>query len=196
MNWTQSHDMLLATHNCARCHGAGRIREKKDRSISCGCVFRNIFRSCLRRFRHCVERNNPPSTVQLERTTGNLRRAFYSRRMEEYAADFYLVSRRVLTPEEFDLFKYHFLYGADHHLCCRRMNIEKGKFFHDIYRIQQTLGRVFRDLQPYPLFPLEDYFHNAGSLSLEELRSTIRLGEEEGPKPLTPPLATPLPKAA
>jgi hypothetical protein len=28
-----------------------------------------------------------------------------------------------------------------------------------VYRLQQKLGRVFRELEPYGLFPVDDYFH-------------------------------------
>ncbi|MGI8741740.1 MAG: hypothetical protein ACR2NN_04055 [Bryobacteraceae bacterium] len=40
------------------------------------------------------------------------------------------------------------------------MNIDRGAFFHNVYRLQQKLGRVFRELQPYALYPLNEYFHN------------------------------------
>jgi hypothetical protein len=43
-------------------------------------------------------------------------------------------------------------------LCCRQMQMEKGLFFHAVYRIQQKLGRAFRETRPYPLFPLDEYF--------------------------------------
>ena len=38
------------------------------------------------------------------------------------------------------------------------MNIDRGTFSHAIYRIQQKLGRVFRELEPFALFPLDAYF--------------------------------------
>jgi hypothetical protein len=48
--------------------------------------------------------------------------------------------------------------GADWKLCSRKLGIDRGNFFHAIYRIEQKLGRVFRELQPYPLFPVDEYF--------------------------------------
>jgi len=36
--------------------------------------------------------------------------------------------------------------------------MERGNFFHEFYRIQQKLGRIFRELAPYSLFPLDEYF--------------------------------------
>lgn len=36
--------------------------------------------------------------------------------------------------------------------------MDRGLFFHSIYRIQQKLGKVFRELEPYALYPLDEYF--------------------------------------
>ena len=74
-------------------------------------------------------------------------------------ADFCLVSRRNLSEDEHRLFRYHFLLGADWTLCTGKLGMSRGNFFHAVYRIEQKLGRVFRELQPYPLFPLDDYFN-------------------------------------
>ena len=83
----------------------------------------------------------------------------WGRKDEEYIADFCLVSRRALDELEYRVFKFHFLLGADWRLCTRRLNIDRGNFFHIVYRIEQKLGRVYRELEPYGLFPLDEYFH-------------------------------------
>ena len=75
-------------------------------------------------------------------------------------ADFCLVSRRTLSEYEYRLFKFHFLLGADWKLCCHKLNLDRGSFFHEIYRIQQKLGRTFRELEPHALFPLDEYFNS------------------------------------
>ena len=36
--------------------------------------------------------------------------------------------------------------------------MERGDFFHEVYRIQRKLGRIYRELTPYSLFPLDEYF--------------------------------------
>ncbi|MBI4902711.1 MAG: hypothetical protein HY820_03700 [Acidobacteria bacterium] len=82
----------------------------------------------------------------------------WSRKDEEFVADFYLVSKRTLDPQEWDIFRYHFMLGADWRLCCRRLNINRGQFFHSIYRIEQKLGRNFKEIEPYALFPVDEYF--------------------------------------
>ena len=52
--------------------------------------------------------------------------------------------------------------------------MDRGTFFHTIYRIQQKLGREFADLQPYALYPPSEYFHGAVT------------GREQGPTPVPP----------
>ncbi len=99
------------------------------------------------------------SHVSLEPHAGRNRPNSWGLKDEEFIADFTLVARRNLTEEEHRLFRYHFLLGADWKLCSRKLGIDRGNFFHSVYRIEQKLGRVFRELQPYPLFPLDDYFH-------------------------------------
>ena len=42
--------------------------------------------------------------------------------------------------------------------------MDRGMFFHAIYRIEQKLGRKFRELEPYALFPLDEYFHGPSRL--------------------------------
>src|ERR1039458_3023746 len=69
-----------------------------------------------------------------------------------------LVSRRALDEEDHRLFLYYFLLGADWKLCARQLKMDRGNFFHAIYRIERTLGRTFAELKPYALFPLDEYF--------------------------------------
>jgi len=90
---------------------------------------------------------------------GRQRSNTWGRKDEEFIADFDLVSRRTLSQNEYRLFRYHFLLGADWKLCTRKLGVDRGNFFHSVYRIEQKLGRMFRELKPYPLFPLDDYFY-------------------------------------
>jgi hypothetical protein len=82
----------------------------------------------------------------------------YSRKREEFIADFCLVSQRTLNEFDYKLLRYHYLLGADWKLCCRKFQIDRGTFFHYIYRIENRLGRVFAELQPYALYPVDEYF--------------------------------------
>jgi hypothetical protein len=130
------------------------------------------------------------SHVRFDIIGGQERRPVWGRKDEEYIADFCLVSKRFLDDFEYKIFRFHFLLGADWKLCCRQLKMEKGVFFHAIYRIQQKLGRAFRELTPYPLFPLDQYF---GAVVRKELSSEARNVLRMPPKvnkrrPLRPPL--------
>jgi hypothetical protein len=132
---------------------------RTGKEYPCNCVFRGIFRACYNRFRDCSSEEKYLSRVSLELcASGRDGRHVYSRKTEDYIADFCLVSRRTLDEFDYRLFRYHFLLGADWKLCCRQMKIDRGTFFHAVYRIEQILGRTFRELEPYGLYPLDEYF--------------------------------------
>jgi hypothetical protein len=181
MQWNRSNVLGLAKLTCCTCHGYGLRIVHKKKELPCHCVFRAIFRTCYNRFRDCVANGGHASTVSLEFFRGKEGRRSYSRKKEEYMADFYLVSRRELDALEFRVFRYHFLLGADWKLCCRQLGIDRGSFFHTVYRIEQKLGRVFAELEPYGLYPVDEYFGG-----------TIR---REPAQPLPPPVALRPPKA-
>jgi hypothetical protein len=163
MEWNRSDTLALAMHNCAHCHGSG-LRLVKKGAAPCNCVLRAIFRICWDRFARCVTQERHLSRVSVEPHIGRSRPSTWGRKDEEFIADFSLVSRRALEESEYRLFRYHFLLGADWRLCTRRLNMDRGNLFHAVYRIEQKLGRTFRELKPYPLFPLDEYFHGASIL--------------------------------
>jgi hypothetical protein len=126
------------------------------REIPCECVYRAIFRSCFSGFR---EDDDPHiGTVSWEFSPMGGRR-MYGRKREEYNADFCLVGGRVLTDADYEVFKLHFLLGADWRLCCRQLHMDRGSFYHAVYRIEERLGRVFAELEPYALYPVIEYFN-------------------------------------
>lgn len=159
MEWTRSDTIALAKNTCVQCHGIGLHLGRGGRLVPCNCVLRAIFRACLKRFHYCAAKEKYLSRISLELMHGRERKLSWGRKDEEYMADFILVSRRHLDASEYRLFKFHFLLGADWKLCCRQLKMDRGNFFHAIYRIEQKLGRVFRELEPYSLFPLSEYFH-------------------------------------
>jgi hypothetical protein len=106
------------------------------------------------------------SRISLEPHMGRKRTSSWGRKDEEYIADFSLVARRTLDDFEYKLFRYHFILGADWKLCSRRLELDRGNFFHAVYRIEQKLGRTFRELEPYPMFPLDEYFNGPSRLEM------------------------------
>jgi hypothetical protein len=171
--------MGMANTACVHCWGTGLLLETYQ---VCACVDRNVFRACLARFRACAEGAGFIAPVSLD-----ARGLTYSRTGEEYMADFHLVAKRALRAGiEWDVFRYHFLLGADWKLCCRRLGINRGNFFHAVYAIEAKLGRVLRTLEPYALWPLDEYFMGAG----RGARTTAILAQMEPRRvPLVPPLA-------
>jgi hypothetical protein len=158
MNWTRSETLALAQQSCVLCYGLGLRELHLGAPTPCACVFRAVFRACFNRFREYVGSERRISQVSLEAIPGKKHRAVYSRKDEEYVADFVLVSRRMLNGADYQLFKFHFLLGADWKLCTRRLGVDRGSFYHQVYRIQERLGRVFAELEPYALFPVDEYF--------------------------------------
>jgi len=159
MEWTRSETLALAQQSCTFCYGLGLRPGRAGASTPCNCVFRAIFRACYERFRYCVSKEKHVSRVSLEATPGSNRRSVWGLKDEEYIADFCLVSRRALSPREHRVFRYHYLLGADWKLCCQKLSADRGAFFHEIYRIEQKLGRTFRELEPHALFPVDEYFN-------------------------------------
>ena len=159
MQWTRSDTIGLAKASCTHCQGLGLRTVRGGRETACNCVYREIFRACYHRFRECAAKEKYLSRITLERCNGRDTRQTFSRKTEDYLADFCLISRRHLDAFDHQVFKFHFLLGADWKLCCRQMKIDRGNFFHAVYRIEQQLGKVFRELEPYGIFPLDEYFN-------------------------------------
>lgn len=182
MEWTRSETLALAAPKCNSCVGLGIRLGRNKKAHPCNCVLRAIFRACFERFRQCSSREKYMSKVTLDLAPGGTRKGSWGRKDEEFAADFCLISRRTLNELEYRIFKFHFLLGADWKLCCRRLRIDRGNFFHAVYRIEQKLGRVFRELEPYSLFPVDDYFHGPVKNVTSSLAPQV--------VPIRPPLRT------
>jgi hypothetical protein len=185
MQWNRSNTVGLASSACCYCQGGGQRLVYKKSYAPCGCVFRAVFRACLNRFRECLASGGISGTVTWEFCTGSGGCRSYSRKREEFMADFCLISRRVLTDEEHRLFRYHFLLGADWKLCTRQLELDRGTLFHAIYRIERTLGRAFAETEPYSIYPLDEYF---GGVSREEPVQPLRPPPRRASKPLRVPV--------
>lgn len=178
MIWTRSETLALAQQSCTYCLGLGLRPGRHGAATPCNCVFRAIFRACYAKFQSCASKEKYISRVCLESNAGRQRKSVWGLKNEEYIADFCLLARRTLTENEYRIFKFHFLLGADWKLCCRKLGMDRGNFYHAVYRLQQKLGRAFRETMPYPLFPTDEYF--SGNRRAEsDLDRTFPIESEE-----------------
>jgi hypothetical protein len=181
MQWSRSETLALAQQSCTFCYGLGLRPGRSGESSPCNCVFRAIFRACYERFQQNVSKEKYVSRISLEANPGRQRKQTWGLKNEEYIADFCLVSKRTLNERQYQLFRFHFLLGADSKLCCRRLDMDRGSFFHEIYRIEQKLGRAFREIEPYALYPLDEYFN---STPRSRQRPVVNFPVEFGEVPL------------
>jgi len=171
MDWNRSTAIGLALASCAQCQGHGMREVRGSAERPCSCVFRAIFRACYRRFREFAQEGANAGALTLDHVDGPLGKQVYSLKREEYMADFCLITRRALSDNDYRLFRYTFILGADFELCCKRLNLDRGTFFHHVYRVQAILGRNFAEMRPYPLYPLDEYF---GGQVKKEALSALR----------------------
>lgn len=193
MNWNRSEVIALSKEGCVHCGGHGF---KPGTADPCNCVFRSIFKACYGRFRRCTDsRETGVGCVRLEPISKAVNSPrIYGRKNEEFLADFVLIAKRTLTnAQEFRVFKFHFLLGADWKLCVRQLGMDKGSFFHSVYRIQQKLGRAFRETQPYGIFPLDEYFGGSVRVAKTPSNKVVKINTST---PVRPPLRPIMPVAA
>jgi hypothetical protein len=189
LTWDRSHTLALAHHNCVICCGLG-LRG----SAPCLCVTREIFRLCFRRFRE-LRLSTAISRATLDRNARTNHSPGWGRKNEEYSADFLLLARRTLSSARYEIFRLHFLLAVDIDSCCRRLKMERYDFLHQVYRIQSALGRAAVELEPYALFPVDEYF--SGSRLVEcvghapSTPARSRAAVRRLPTPARPPLAFP-----
>lgn len=156
--WTRSDVIGLAKASCTFCDGFGMRPVLRGPEQPCACVFRAIFRACLRRYRECGELAHHTAGVSWDRCAGPLGFRTYSRKREEFRADFVLTARRTLEPPDLAIFERHSVEGHDWHVCCRELRLDRGTFFHRVYFLEERLGRTLAELRPYALYPCGEYF--------------------------------------
>ena len=149
MIWTRSKALGLAMVSCAHCLGLGTRSGDRIRVKVCNCVFRAVFRACYAKFRIFSE----DDAMRYVRRKG----ISFSRPRAEYCADFVTMARKTLDEPQYRLFRLHYLLGADWTLCAPKLGLDRGAFFHSVYRIQQKLGRAFAEVSPCALYPVDEY---------------------------------------
>lgn len=157
--WDHARVFSLAVQQCTKCRGGGLLIGRKMRMEPCGCVTRKAFNICLGKY-HSIQacQDRLRGATPVISPGGRDRRFTWSRKSEEFLADFYLLAKRTLNPQEWGIFNLFMLQGQNWRFCTRELNIDRRGFFHRVYQIQDKLGRVFMETKPYALFPIDQYF--------------------------------------
>lgn len=182
----RSKHVALARHDCTKCQGTGLASPQE----TCPCVWRAIFRIVLRKVHAVAIGAHLLRPVCLLGASGPQGRSGNGRRLENFTADVYLTAQRTLQHKvDWDLFRYHYLLGADWKACCKVLRMDRGNFFHACYRIEAKLGRVFADLKPYALWPLDEYFQVVIGRTADVRAIPVPDAPYPNGIPLRPPLA-------
>ncbi len=161
--------LALSTPSCRRCGGLGTIRKRRGYR-TCACVYRRVFRACLTSYHHCQASMGSAGAVQYERVGHAQGRCAIvaSFKRAEYAADFIMLARLVLAsrPIELAVFEAYHVDDQEWLVAVPRVNaslhlprpLNRGAFFHAVYREEGLLGKAILQTHPYSLFPPRSYF--------------------------------------
>ncbi len=160
--WPHSLVIALSRPRCTTCRGSGYARlPKEGLRQPCKCVLRAVFRECRRQW----WRGKMMAYNRWRMTAGRGRKGGWSVPALEYVADFERLARSVLTRRKsaygdlWPLFELHYLRGYEWRVCCWRLRISRGDFYHAAYVAEEIVGRACRELLPYPLHPIYPYMH-------------------------------------
>jgi len=186
----RSKHVALARHDCTKCQGTGLASPQE----TCACVWRQCFRIVLRKVRNIEIGAHLLRPLCLLGASGPQGRSGNGRRLENFSADVYLTAKRTLQHKaDWDLFRYHYLLGADWKACCKVLKMDRGNFFHACYRIEAALGRVYATLMPYSLYPLDEYFQVVIGRTADVRAIPVPEARYPNGVPLRPPLAVAAP---
>ncbi len=182
-SFVRSDLIALALPACAHCGGTGM----RSAEGVCLCVERKVFRIVMERYRNIVEGEQFIAPLSLE-NAGHGTKGLVSvgRPHEEFLADVCLMAKRTLDALEHSVFRFHVLLGADWKACCQRLKIDRGTFFHAVYRVEAKLGRAFRTTEPFPIYPVNGYFY--GVVRGRKVVACTPDDEAAQPQPLFPPV--------
>jgi hypothetical protein len=149
--WPRGFTATLAQRNCAACHGTGQASVWNE-GKPCACVARTIFRVALARYFEIGSGSHVASVRWGASRAG--RPAHWSYPGIEFRADFELTALRVLDPLEAAVFWLHLIGGREWRICCARLQLSRGNFFHAVYRAERKMGIALRIRG---LFPIDEY---------------------------------------
>lgn len=146
----------IAEHRCSACFGLGYValQRRKEPWAVCKCAYRAMFRQCFGKYRRLGFDMESGRALAIKTRRGH---TYYPG--IDYRADFWLAAKRVLEAREWQVFVLHKIQGHDWHMCCRVLKLDRGVFFHAVYRLEEQLGKALMERE---LWPVGKYFKSAG----------------------------------
>jgi len=143
----------LALRDCRFCGGTGK------RGGTCACVYRRVFRDCNARNHETRMREGDFA----RRPNTHMTRGGLSAGLEpaEFMVDFERTGLAALArcPVEQAVFWYHHLHRVEWRPCLPLIaretgqKMDRGNFFHAVYRVEVKVGRACMNLKPYSVWP-------------------------------------------
>ena len=149
--------LSLVKKGCTKCFGGVVLTYNGSKKHICGCVYRAVTRKVLKRYHDIADNPYSFNKCQFERSINGHFVAGYKNL--EFSADVCLIAKRSLDAKDYFIFRSHMLDGNLWYNVAGKVGIDRGNFFHSVYRIEEVLGKIFLELKPYPLYPLGRYFH-------------------------------------
>lgn len=142
MTWTRQMALGVAPHDCKRCHGLGLRDGRLESTDPCDCVLHVIFRQCLERFREVVMQEPRIGATARRTSNGGV---VWGREDEEYMADILSIAKRTLDEDQYRLFRFRYLLGADPERCAAKMGLDSGEFARLAGVVERKLGRAWAE---------------------------------------------------
>ncbi len=133
---------VLASEKCPQCEGSGvRCTLKRLKSHICPCVYRSIARRCAVRWQ--IIQMAPETKPRQLRCRYDMPRA-------EWAADFWMTTRAAVDGTHWLIWRNIRLYNERVDVVQRELRMDRGTFFHALYRAEQVIGHalLWRGLWP------------------------------------------------
>ena len=143
--WPRGLLLSLATLDCERCHGVGMTPRI---CTVCKCVLRAVFHRVFNHYSEIQEQHQAQALLVCRSGQPEI----------EYMADVEHIARRHLTPGRWHLFREHILRRREWSEVAPEIGLDRGNFYHEVYRVEEILGKAFFETRPYGLFPPGSYF--------------------------------------
>ena len=151
--------LQLADSHCHHCEGYGLLLVPRRHYPVCNCVYRAVFRRVLGKYRASDIGGRNVMVVSHHGITNSFP-------AQEYRADFELTCSRLLRkdPMQWYVWRLHVLDKVQWKPCIGMLEVilkkkvDRGTFFHAVYRVETTCGKELIQMLPYPLYPIDVYF--------------------------------------